>query len=67
MKICTNTRGIKIDGTSQVPVAHAYNPSYLGGRYWEDHGSKSTPGEIVCATLISKKLITKMFWWSGSR
>jgi hypothetical protein len=24
----------------QVPVAHAYNPSYSGGRDQEDHGSK---------------------------
>jgi hypothetical protein len=24
-----------------VPVAHAYNPSYSGGREQEDHGLKS--------------------------
>jgi hypothetical protein len=26
--------------SSQVPVAHAYNPSYLGDRDQEDHGLK---------------------------
>jgi hypothetical protein len=25
----------------QVPVSHAFNPSYSGGRAQEDHGSKS--------------------------
>jgi hypothetical protein len=31
--------GIK-QGTSRVPVAHAYNPCYSGGRDQEDHSSK---------------------------
>jgi hypothetical protein len=26
---------------SQVPMAHTCNPSYLGGRDQEDHGSES--------------------------
>jgi hypothetical protein len=30
---------------SQAPVAHAYDPSYLGGRDQEDCGSKSAPGK----------------------
>jgi hypothetical protein len=40
-------KGIKIwvilkysDETSWVPVAHAYNPTYSGGTYQEDHSSK---------------------------
>jgi hypothetical protein len=27
---------------SQVPVAHTYNPSYLGGRDWEDCGFEAS-------------------------
>jgi hypothetical protein len=30
----------KIALDSQVPVAHAYNPSYSGGRHQENHSSK---------------------------
>jgi hypothetical protein len=29
----------------QVQVAHAYNPSYSGGRDQEDGGSKQAPGK----------------------
>jgi hypothetical protein len=29
----------------QALVAHAYNPSYSGGRKQEDHGSKPAPGK----------------------
>jgi hypothetical protein len=28
---------------SRVLMAHAYNPSYSGGRDQEDHGSKPAP------------------------
>jgi hypothetical protein len=28
------------DPLSRAPVAHTYNLSYLGGRDYEDHGSK---------------------------
>jgi hypothetical protein len=30
---------------SQVPVAHAYNLSYWGGRVQEDRSSKPAPGK----------------------
>jgi hypothetical protein len=30
----------KLTSQIQVPVAHAYNPSYEGGRDQEDHGLK---------------------------
>jgi hypothetical protein len=33
--------GIRVSGC--LPGAHACNPSYLGGRAQEDHGSKPTP------------------------
>jgi hypothetical protein len=33
-----------------VPEAHAYNPSYSGGRDQEDV-VQSQPGQIVCKTL----------------
>jgi hypothetical protein len=36
-------------------VAHACNPSYLGGRDQEDHGLKPAPGKIVRETLSQKK------------
>jgi hypothetical protein len=35
-------------------VAHAYNPSYSGGRGQEDHGSKPASGEIICEILFQK-------------
>jgi hypothetical protein len=38
---------------SWAPVAHAYNPSYSGGRDQEDCGSK--PGQIVHENLSQKK------------
>jgi hypothetical protein len=51
----------------QVPVAHAYNPSYSGGRDQEDHGLKpASPWQIVLKILFWKKLNTKKVWWSGS-
>jgi hypothetical protein len=31
--------------TDQVTVAHAYNPSYTGGRDQEDNSSKSAQGK----------------------
>jgi hypothetical protein len=40
-----------------VPVAHAYNPSYSGGRDQEDHLiSIWQPRQIVCKTLSWKTL-----------
>jgi hypothetical protein len=48
-----------------MPVAHAYNPSYLGGRDQRDHSS--TPAQAhISQDLISKIPNTKQGWWSGS-
>jgi hypothetical protein len=33
------------EGYSLVPVAHAFNPSYSGGRGQEDPGLKPAPGK----------------------
>jgi hypothetical protein len=33
-------------------VAHSYNPSYLGGTGWEDHGLKPTMGKELARPLI---------------
>jgi hypothetical protein len=44
---------------SWMLVAHAYNPSYSGGRDQEDRGLK--------LDLILKIPITKKGWWSGLR
>jgi hypothetical protein len=49
-----------------VLVAHAGNPSYLGGRDQEDRGSKPAQANSS-QDPISKKPITKKGWWSGSR
>jgi hypothetical protein len=47
-------------------MAHAYNPSYAGGREQEDYGLKP-----ACANSwrdsVSKTPITKKGWWNGSR
>jgi hypothetical protein len=43
---------------SQVPVAHAYNPSYSGGRDQEDLCSKPVWANSL-RDLISKTPITK--------
>jgi hypothetical protein len=45
-----HTTCITLITLSWVPVAHACNPSYSGGRDQEDHGSKSA-GQTVCKTL----------------
>jgi hypothetical protein len=37
------TNRLSIIQPDQVPVAHACNPSYLGGRDQEDHSSKPAP------------------------
>jgi hypothetical protein len=50
---------------SQAPVAHAYNPSYSGGRDQEDHGLKPTQANSW-RDPISKKPITKKGWWNAS-
>jgi hypothetical protein len=36
---------IKNGKFSQALVAHAYNPSYSGGKDQEDHSSKPAPGK----------------------
>jgi hypothetical protein len=39
----------------QAPVAHAYNPSYLGGRDQEDPGSKPGWANSSQNPLLKKK------------
>jgi hypothetical protein len=51
---------------SLVPVAHACNPSYSGGRQQEDCSSKPAWANSL-QDPISKKHFTKKGWWSGSR
>jgi hypothetical protein len=51
---------------SQALVAHAYNPSYSGGRDQENCGLKPARANSL-QDPISKKLFTKKGWWSGSR
>jgi hypothetical protein len=51
--------------SSQVPVAHAYNPSYLGDRDQEDRSSKP-PQPNSLQDCIFKNPIIKKGWWSGS-
>jgi hypothetical protein len=50
----------------QVLVAHAYNPSYSGGRDEEDHSSKATRANSSQDPIL-KMPITKKSWWSGLR
>jgi hypothetical protein len=42
------------------------NPSYLGGRDQEDHGSKPAQANSS-QDPISKEPFTEKGWWSGSR
>jgi hypothetical protein len=44
---------------SWVPVAHAYNPSYSGGRDQEDHCLKPAPGKQFWRTCLKKQNKTK--------
>jgi hypothetical protein len=52
-----------------MPVAHACNPSYSGGRNQEDRGSKPSWANSLqdCILKIEKKGKKKKDWWSGSR
>jgi hypothetical protein len=45
--------------SSQVPVAHACNPSYSGGRDQEDQGSKPNPGKQFMTPYLEKNLHKK--------
>jgi hypothetical protein len=49
-----------------VPVAHACDPSYSGGRDEEDRGSKPAWANSLGDPIL-KNPITKKDWWSGSR
>jgi hypothetical protein len=49
-----------------VLVAHAYNPSYLGGRDQEDLGSNPAWANSS-ETLSQKNPSQKKDWWSGLR
>jgi hypothetical protein len=53
-------------GQSWVPVAHAWNPSYLGGTEQEDCGLKPASANSSRDPIL-KKPITKKGLWSGSR
>jgi hypothetical protein len=44
---------------SQVPVAHAYNPSYSGCRDQEDQGSKLTWANSSARPYLEKNLPQK--------
>jgi hypothetical protein len=46
----------------QAPVAHSYNPSFLGGWDWEDHSSRPTQENSLRDT-ISKMARAK--WTRG--
>jgi hypothetical protein len=46
-------------------MAHACNPSYLGGRYQKDHSLKPAQANGLWDP-ISKKPNTKQGLWSGS-
>jgi hypothetical protein len=50
----------------QAPVAHTYNPRYLGGRDQEAHGSKPAQANSSQDPIL-KKPSQKWGWWSGSR
>jgi hypothetical protein len=51
---------------SQALVAHAYNPSYSGGRDQEDCGSKPSQASSLQDPILKKPSQTKD-WWDGSR
>jgi hypothetical protein len=51
----------------RAAVAHAYSPSYSGGRDQEDPGLKPAWANSSWDPILKKKkLITKKGWWSGS-
>jgi hypothetical protein len=60
------TRSTSKTWPSQVPVAHACNPSYSAGRDQEDCGSNPAQANSLW-NLISKTPITEKDWWNGSR
>jgi hypothetical protein len=52
--------------TSQVPVAHACNPSYSGAGDQEDHGLKPAGANSSQDPIMKKIHHTKKGCWSGS-
>jgi hypothetical protein len=50
----------------QAPVAHAWNPSYSGGRDQQNHCSKPAQANSS-QDPISKEPIVRKGWWSSSR
>jgi hypothetical protein len=52
--------------SGQTPMAHAYNPSYSGGRDQETHSLKLARA-IVHETLSQKNPSQKRGWCSGSK
>jgi hypothetical protein len=60
-----NTK-LKIQNSSQAPVAYSCNPRYSGGNNQEDHSSK--PAQENSSRDPTLKIPnTKKGWWSGSR
>jgi hypothetical protein len=54
------------DKIRQVPMAHACNPSYSGGRD-QDTEFQNQPGQIVCKSLSRKNPSQKRWWgWCGT-
>jgi hypothetical protein len=51
---------------SQTPVAHTYNPNYIGGRDQEDHSSKPAQANSS-QDPFSKNPITRKGWCGGAR
>jgi hypothetical protein len=49
----------KIPNTNQVPVAHAYNLSYSGGRDKVDHGSKPARATTSGDPILKKPITAK--------
>jgi hypothetical protein len=50
-----------------VPVAHACNPSYSGGRDQEDQALKPAWANSLQDPILKKNPSQKKGWWSGSR
>jgi hypothetical protein len=56
---------LKNIATCRVPVVHACNPSYSGGREQKDHSSRTVQTNSSGDPIL-KIPNTKKDWWSGS-
>jgi hypothetical protein len=50
-----------------APVAHACNPSYLGGRDQDDHGWKPAQANSSRDPISKNKPFTREGWWRSSQ